>query len=107
MDFMKRDIESVVRGLGYDDVVVKIDLETRWTTNSISAKGKKQLKEFGLSPPPRFKGSITIKDIENAVCPNCGSKNTALNSPFGPTLCRAIHLCKDCNEAFEQFKPLG
>ncbi|RMF34041.1 MAG: phenylacetate-CoA oxygenase subunit PaaJ, partial [Chlorobiota bacterium] len=39
-------------------------------------------------------------------CPNCGSTNTTLQSPFGPALCRAIYYCNDCRQAFEQFKPL-
>jgi hypothetical protein len=29
-----------------------------------------------------------------------------MRNTFGPTLCRSIHYCYDCREAFEQFKPL-
>ncbi|MFZ4796015.1 MAG: phenylacetate-CoA oxygenase subunit PaaJ, partial [Bacteroidia bacterium] len=25
---------------------------------------------------------------------------------FGPTLCRSMHYCHDCLQAFEQFKPV-
>ncbi len=30
-----------------------------------------------------------------AECPYCGSRNTTLDNPFGPTLCRAIYHCAD------------
>ncbi|MGV3640300.1 MAG: phenylacetate-CoA oxygenase subunit PaaJ, partial [Adhaeribacter sp.] len=26
--------------------------------------------------------------------------------PFGPTLCRSLHYCHSCRQAFEQFKPV-
>ena len=42
--------------------------------------------------------------ITVAECPFCGSRNTALENPFGPTLCRAIYHCADCRQPFEQFK---
>ena len=39
-----------------------------------------------------------------ASCPFCGSRDTALENPFGPTLCRAIFWCNACRQPFEQFK---
>ena len=41
-----------------------------------------------------------------ATCPYCGSRNTTLDNPFGPTLCRAIYHCDECNQPFEQFKAI-
>ena len=29
-------------------------------------------------------------------CPYCGSTETRLDSPYGPTRCRSIHYCDDC-----------
>lgn len=106
IDFMKNDIKKTVEAAGFENVEVKVDFETRWSTNLITEKGKEQLKNFGLSPPPKVKGDMDAKDLEKAKCPKCGSTNTSLNNPFGPTLCRAIHQCYDCGEAFEQFKPV-
>jgi ring-1,2-phenylacetyl-CoA epoxidase subunit PaaD len=48
-----------------------------------------------------------IDILEHAACPRCNGTNTVMRSPFGPTLCRSLHYCNDCREAFEQFKPLG
>ena len=40
-----------------------------------------------------------------ATCPFCGSKDTELESAFGPTLCRTTHFCRSCRNPFEAFKP--
>jgi ring-1,2-phenylacetyl-CoA epoxidase subunit PaaD len=73
----------------------------------ISEKGKQALKQFGLAPPPSSKNLFTDIDVlEHVPCPRCNGTNTELKTPFGPTLCRSIHYCLDCKEAFEQFKPL-
>jgi ring-1,2-phenylacetyl-CoA epoxidase subunit PaaD len=72
----------------------------------ISEKGKQVLKQFGLAPPPSTKIFRDLEILETSVCPRCNGTNTELKSPFGPTLCRAIHYCHDCHEAFEQFKPV-
>jgi ring-1,2-phenylacetyl-CoA epoxidase subunit PaaD len=44
--------------------------------------------------------------LRRTACPFCGSRETTLESPFGPTLCRAIHYCNACKQSFEQFKPV-
>ena len=43
----------------------------------------------------------TSGDDEPAECPYCGSKNTAREHPKGPSLCRSIHFCHDCEQPFE------
>ena len=43
-------------------------------------------------------------DIANIPCPYCDSAQTDLESIFGPTLCRSIHYCRDCQQSFEHFK---
>lgn len=106
IDYMKKDILQTVENLGYERVEVEVDFKTKWSSNLITEKGKAQLKDFGLAPPPRLEGDMELKNLQNVECPKCGSANTTLNSPFGPTLCRSVHKCNDCGEAFEQFKPV-
>jgi ring-1,2-phenylacetyl-CoA epoxidase subunit PaaD len=106
INYMQQQIKKTVEELGYDKVEVIVDFDKRWSSNLISEKGRKQLEEFRLSPPPKHEGNITNELLEKAKCPNCGSTHTTLNSPFGPTLCRALHFCIDCKQGFEQFKPL-
>ena len=34
-------------------------------------------------------------------CPYCGGTDTEREHPKGPSLCRSIHYCNDCDEPFE------
>ena len=106
VQFMQQKVKKKIEDLDYHDVRVDVDYESSWHSNKITDKGRKQLKEFGLSPPAKYCGEVSEKELEHAECPHCGSTNTALNTPFGPTLCRAIHHCNNCNQAFQQFKPV-
>ena len=104
---MKSDIETRLATAGFDEIRVNIVKTPAWNSDAISDKGREALKRYGFAPPP--KGSI-IEDIdilERVSCPRCDGSNTELKSPFGPTLCRSIHYCRDCQEAFQQIKPLG
>ncbi|UII30180.1 phenylacetate-CoA oxygenase subunit PaaJ [Fulvivirga ulvae] len=106
IDYMKQDISDVLNSYGIDHVDVVVSFEKSWNSNMITEKGRKALKDFGLAPPPKHNLIVDIDILERIECPNCGSTNTILNSPFGPTACRSIHHCNDCKETFEQFKPV-
>jgi ring-1,2-phenylacetyl-CoA epoxidase subunit PaaD len=107
MDYMKQDVVDVLTKNGIEKHTVNLNLKTTWSSDLISDEGKKALKKFGLAPPPVHNNVIEDLDIiEHAECPNCDSTNTTLKSPFGPTLCRSLHHCNHCGEAFESFKPI-
>jgi ring-1,2-phenylacetyl-CoA epoxidase subunit PaaD len=107
LDVMRRDIETAVRALGVARVTVQTVLHPPWSTEWISAAGREKLRQFGLAPPPRHAGDpVAVAFFDLAECPRCGSTNTSLRNAFGPTLCRMIWYCNDCQDAFEQFKPL-
>lgn len=103
---MTENILQVLHAHGAPDSRVEVMYNEPWSTNLISPRGRQLLKDFGLSPPPAFDGMLTLEVLQNAVCPKCSSNNTFLISPFGPTACRAVHHCRNCQETFEQFKPL-
>lgn len=108
MDYMRNEVVDVLRNHGVTEPEVNVSLKTGWSSDRISEKGRAALKQFGLAPPPSLQGLIRDIDIlEHAACPRCNGTNTVMRSPFGPTLCRSLHYCHDCREAFEQFKPLG
>ncbi len=86
---------------------VETNFDTQWNTNMITEKGREALKKHGLAPPENLTGLVQIEMLEKVKCPQCGSRNTEMRSPFGPTLCRSLHYCKDCLNAFEQFKPVS
>jgi ring-1,2-phenylacetyl-CoA epoxidase subunit PaaD len=106
ISMMQSDIRKACMAGGATEVKVNVLYQQEWTTNLISDKGRKLIHEFGLSPPPKFKGCLSQKLLDHSECPKCGSKNTYVMSNFGPTPCRAIHHCNNCHETFEQMKPL-
>ena len=106
LEVMQQEIREVLEKHGISKVNIDVSFKKPWTSDRISKSGREALKKFGLAPPPPRRLFIELDILERAVCPRCGKDNTELRSTFGPTLCRAIHYCHNCREAFEQFKPL-
>ena len=84
---------------------VHVDLvrDEAWSTERISEAGRRKLHDSGFAPPPRGR-VVDLPLLTAAECPYCGAHDTALESAFGPTPCRAIHYCRACRQPFEQFK---
>jgi ring-1,2-phenylacetyl-CoA epoxidase subunit PaaD len=106
LDMMKSEIQEVLQQHGLKNVIIEVSFRKPWSSDFISEKGKLALKKFGLAPPPATTLFTDLDVLEHAICPRCNGENTELRNSFGPTLCRSIHYCFTCNEAFEQFKPL-
>lgn len=106
LDVMREAILERVRALGVEQVEVKIALTPPWTSDWITAPARAKLKSFGLAPPPLHGGNVALYFDAPVPCPHCNSTNTRVTNTFGPTLCRAIYVCRDCRQPFEQFKPL-
>lgn len=110
IEVMRQQIGERLRDLRLaDEVVVELGYSVPWTSDRITAAGREALRSSGFAPPQRigsaFNGEmLTVLPI--ATCPYCASRNTALENPFGPTLCRAIYHCGDCRQPFEAFKPV-
>lgn len=100
---------------------VKFTFEEPWTSERITPQGREKLRASGFAPPPApgeagsggplLQIQTGLGEIATGLpalveCPYCGSKNTRLESPFGPTLCRAVYHCANCRQPFEQFKPV-
>jgi ring-1,2-phenylacetyl-CoA epoxidase subunit PaaD len=83
---------------GIDRVDVVFVFEPAWTIDRMSEAGRARLTAHGVSVP-RPGAAAPV------ACPVCGSTNTTLENPFGPTLCRAIYYCRDCRNPVERFKP--
>lgn len=106
LDMMKQDITTVLQNHGIQEVRITVSYREPWSSDKISERGKEALKKFGISPPPDGKVFTDLELLEHAACPRCSGTHTEIKNLFGPTLCRSIHYCLDCREAFEQFKPL-
>jgi ring-1,2-phenylacetyl-CoA epoxidase subunit PaaD len=108
MDYMRNEVVDVLKKHGVENPEVNLTLKKSWSSDHLSEKGKEAIRRYGLAPPPALNGLIQDIDVlEHAKCPRCNGTNTVMRSPFGPTLCRSLHYCNDCQEAFEQFKPMG
>ncbi len=106
MDYMQKDVESTLQKNGIDNFKVNITFKEPWSSKDISERGRAALKKFGLAPPVKDFVIVDIDLLEHVQCPYCNSENTEMKSPFGPTLCRSLHYCNNCKQAFEQFKPV-
>jgi ring-1,2-phenylacetyl-CoA epoxidase subunit PaaD len=99
--------EQLVEKFPNAEIIIQVITSIHWDTNRITENGKLKLKEARIAPPPVHKGEVTREMLLGVTCPQCSGVNTFLQIPFGYTLCRAIHFCKDCNASFEQFKPVA
>ncbi|NVO85203.1 phenylacetate-CoA oxygenase subunit PaaJ [Hymenobacter sp. P5252] len=107
MDYMRRDVETTLKAHGIPRVTTEISLRDPWTSDMVTDRGREGLRRHGLATPPKLNGGLLDLDIlEYAECPRCHTTNTELRTPFGATLCRAVHYCNDCRQIFEQFKPI-
>lgn len=106
MEYMVNDVKETLTKNGIDDFEVNVTFKKHWSSNYITEVGRKALKDFGLAPPPKYDIVVDIDILEQTPCPFCDSTDTELKTPFGPTLCRAMHYCNTCKQAFEQFKPV-
>ncbi|MBL7858795.1 MAG: phenylacetate-CoA oxygenase subunit PaaJ [Cyclobacteriaceae bacterium] len=106
LEFMKNEVIEVLKKHHIEQFNVEVNFKTPWTSDRISARGRAALKKYGLAPPPARQVFTDLEILEHAPCPRCNGTKTEIKNPFGPTLCRSIHYCHDCKEAFEQFKPL-
>lgn len=106
IEVMRRRIGNRLRDLAIAPrVEVEVSFATPWTSERISPAGRERLRRSGFAPPPSGPAGLDeLAVLPAAECPLCGSRNTALENPFGPTLCRAIYHCADCRQPFEQFK---
>ena len=108
IDVMRQQIGERIGALGIAERVdVDVSFATPWTSDRISPRGRDRLRRSGFAPPVTDGGGGGLDELAVlpiAECPYCGSRNTTLGNPFGPTLCRAIYHCANCRQPFEQFK---
>lgn len=109
-EVMREAIGERLRALELADrVEVELTFAEPWTSDRISPAGREQLRGSGFAPPPHLRELTTLGELPTLTvvpCPYCGSRQTTLENPFGPTLCRAIYHCAGCRQPFEAFKPV-
>ncbi len=106
MHHMREEIFERLRTIGVHQIEVHTSLNPPWTSEWLSEEVRAKISQFGIAPPPHHVGDIEIKLMEAVACPYCGSKDTAMDNLFGPTLCQSLHYCRTCRQSFQRFKPL-
>ena len=108
---MQEQITARIGELGLaPSVEVVVTMHPPWTSDRITPHGRERLRLSGFAPPAPLPAGPALGMLDElavlpiAECPYCGSRNTTMENPFGPTLCRAIYHCADCRQPFEQFK---
>ena len=103
---IKADIAAALGRAGFAPVRVVEVLAPPWSSDWISAAGRRKLEAYGIAPPPAPVASVrALRDpMAGLHCPRCGSEDTELLSEFGSTPCKALHRCRACLEPFDRFK---
>lgn len=124
---MAADVDRRLRAAGYRDVRVRLRLDPPWSTDMITAEGRRKLAAAGIAPPRPGAGAVaagaggavaaapvaltlgptrTAASAAPVPCPQCGSADTEELSRFGSTACKALWRCRACREPFERVKEI-
>jgi ring-1,2-phenylacetyl-CoA epoxidase subunit PaaD len=110
---IRRDVAARLADAGFDDVEVRTVLAPAWSSDWITAAGRRKLASAGIAPPeaagPRGDGPVPVSLglVRSGVrCPRCGSRCTSPTSAFGSTACKALYRCDACAEPFEHVKEI-
>lgn len=114
-EMIARSVIEALDAAGLGPARVTLKRAPAWTTDWISADGRRKLREYGIAPPAHAAacqaGSAPIRVVRRAAspapaCPHCGSADTEQISAFGSTACKALWRCRACGEPFDYFKPI-
>lgn len=108
---ISHDLRHRLREAGFDDVTVHVRLTPAWTSDAVTAEGRRKLAEAGIAPPrPVRPGPVPLplpslgRRRDGVTCPRCGSPDTVVQSAFGAAPCTALYRCQGCSEPFEYLK---
>ena len=112
-----RDLRRRLAASGYAEVTVRTALAPAWSSDWITAEGRRKLQAAGIAPPqavpPRagstHSGPVTLtltSRREQVPCPRCGSPGTTQTAAFSGTACKALFRCEACREPFEYVKEI-
>src|ERR1700756_731685 len=105
-----RDLRRRLAASGYAEVTVRTALAPAWSSDWITAEGRRKLSAAGIAPPqaaPPRSGPVPLTLTpparppgdtppgapgrrEPVACPRCGSRVTTQTAAFGATACKAL-----------------
>lgn len=96
LELIQQRVEAALKPYG---ATVRFRYDIPWSSDRINQAGRARLAAWGVAPP--LPETRTLPR-----CPLCGSPNTEKQSDFGPSLCRALYYCRDCQQPFEGMKTI-
>lgn len=113
-DMIADDVRAAVEVVeGVEAVTVRFRHDPPWTPDRITPEGHEALRSFGIAPPVGRSGLPVLPTADFSApaaaaaprpCPYCDSTDTERDGLFGPTPCRDVRYCRDCQQPFEAFK---
>jgi len=107
------DLKRRLAAGGFAEVTVRTALAPPWSSDWITAEGRRKLREAGIAPPhrpPREPGPVLVPLGRTrrapVLCPRCGSAATRQTAAFSGTACKALYRCESCREPFEYVKEI-
>lgn len=123
-EVIERSVLDALAAAGLGPARATLRRAPAWTTDWISADGRRKLREYGIAPPACASGAPVAaaaalgankgaaqpirwhaRAESEPQCPRCGSANVEPISRWGSTPCKALYRCLTCAEPFDYFKP--
>jgi ring-1,2-phenylacetyl-CoA epoxidase subunit PaaD len=110
---MRRDVVTRLAAAGFSGAQARTVLSPPWSSDLISAQGRRKLAAAGIAPP-RFlsrpaRGPVPLTLVPHRpviACPACGSADTERTAAFSGTACKDLYRCRACAEPFEHIKEI-
>jgi ring-1,2-phenylacetyl-CoA epoxidase subunit PaaD len=109
---MRREVATRLAAAGFAGTEVRAMLSPPWSTDMITADGRRKLAEAGIAPPrsvPTTGGPVPLTLFAAGppvACPRCGSADTERTAAFSSTACKDLRRCRACGEPFEHVKEI-
>jgi ring-1,2-phenylacetyl-CoA epoxidase subunit PaaD len=110
---IQHDVSGRLAAAGFRNVEVRLVLSPAWSTDWITAEGRRKLAAAGIAPPAaaprRAAGPVPLTlspSLGGVTCPACGSPNTQRTAAFSGTACKDLYRCLACAEPFEHVKEI-
>jgi ring-1,2-phenylacetyl-CoA epoxidase subunit PaaD len=105
-EVIRRSVQDALRQGSVGRFKVTNVLAPAWSSDWITADGRRKLLEYGIVPPDQSLSNMrgVLRGTRPLACPRCQSLDTEMVSEFGSTPCKALHRCRACLEPFEYFK---
>ena len=105
-EVIRESVETALSKAGAGAFAVTQVLSPAWTSDWITADGRRKLDAYGIVPPDRPAASLreVLRGNRPVGCPRCRSTDTECVSEFGSTPCKSLYRCRACLEPFEYFK---